>query len=133
MDYAFDFVKDNGITTEQGYPYVAHDQKCKQKTGDFKISGYDDCDEGDCDQLKDFIKKAPTAVAVDAEDWSFYQSGIFDDCGSDLDHGVLAVGYTDDYWIIKNSWGVAWGEKGFIRLAPGNTCGICDAASSTYI
>lgn len=57
-----------------------------------------------------FIAKAPTSVAVDAENWSFYSSGIFNDCGDSLDHGVLAVGYTDDYWIIKNSWGASWGE-----------------------
>ncbi|CAI5946607.1 unnamed protein product [Closterium sp. NIES-64] len=60
--------------------------------------------------------------------------GIFDgECGTDLDHGVLAVGYGTengtDYWIVKNSWGPRWGDHGFIRLvrnveAEEGQCGI---------
>jgi len=51
-----------------------------------------------------------------------------------LNHGVLAVGYSGtDYWIVKNSWGLSWGEDGYIRVKMGDTCGICEAASSTKV
>jgi hypothetical protein len=47
----------------------------------------------------------------------------------DLNHALLLVGQTNDYWTLKNSWGTQWGEQGFIRLAPGNTCGLCLSAT----
>ena len=68
-------------------------------------------------------------MGVDAEKWDTYESGIFSSCGTDQDHGVTLVGMTAKYWLIKNSWGFSWGEKGYIRLAKGNTCGICEMAS----
>ena len=72
-----------------------------------------------------------------------YASGIYaePECSVyDLNHGVAIVGYgyetgqnaTQDYYIIKNSFGVTWGEAGFMRLArnAGNMCGI--AAEPSY-
>ena len=50
-------------------------------------------------------------------------------CGTAIDHGVLVVGATDDYWKVKNSWGASWGENGYIRLARGNTCAVCSYPS----
>lgn len=66
------------------------------------------------------------------------------ECGTDLDHAVTAVGYgtTQDgtkYWIVKNSWGPGWGEKGYIRMQRGvdakeGLCGIAmDACYPTKL
>jgi len=65
-----------------------------------------------------------------------YSSGIFSSkaCGTNLDHCVAIVGYDSqngkNYWIVKNSWGVTWGEQGYIRIKrdTGKSPGICGIA-----
>ena len=67
------------------------------------------------------------AATVEAKEWQHYKKGvIFDDCSTKTNHAVLLVGMKDETWIVKNSWGSNWGENGYIRLASGNTCGICE-------
>lgn len=127
MDNAFKYVKKNGISLEDEYPYVAKDETCKKNSGDFKITGYTDIKT--CNDLANALTGRPISVAVDATNWSPYKSGIFNNCKTGLNHGVLLVGITDDWWVVKNSWGTTWGEKGFVRLARGNTCGLCNQAS----
>merc|ERR1712139_82452 len=76
-------------------------------------------------QLETFVAKGPVSVAIEADTRVFqlYTGGVLSDdaCGQKIDHAVLAVGYGEDngvkYWNVKNSWGAAWGEKGYIRLA----------------
>jgi len=139
MDSAFEYIIDNGITTEASYPYVSpKTSKCKSGTTKAAtIKSYTDVPAGDEDQLLAAVDKQPVSVAIEAdqEAFQFYSGGVLTAaCGSNLDHGVLAVGYgTDnnvDYWIIKNSWGASWGEAGYIRLERGiDQCGLADMAS----
>ncbi len=67
----------------------------------------------------------PLSVSVDATNWKFYSTGVFNNCIRNINHCVLLVGISNNVWKVKNSWGVTWGEQGYIRLAAGNTCGIC--------
>jgi len=125
MTYAFGYIRDRGITTEKEYPYEGRDlPECKKQGGAFKISGFVNVAKGNVEALKTSIVAQPTSVGVDAQNWTFYDHGIFDDCYDDLNHGVLVYGYDQNCWYVKNSWGEDWGEKGYIRLKMGNTCGI---------
>ena len=146
MDYAFQYIKANrGIDTEASYPYDAEDEPCHFKRRDVGATdvGYMDIPEGDEHALKEAVAiHGPVSIAIDASQSSFqfYHSGIYDDpnCSStQLDHGVLAVGYgTDpasgrDYWLVKNSWSESWGDEGYIKIArnEGNVCGVASSAS----
>jgi len=77
----------------------------------------------------------PVSVAIEADQLAFqlYHSGVIKrGCGTNLDHGVLAVGYGTedgtDYYLIKNSWGASWGDKGFVKIAAESSghgmCGV---------
>ena len=69
-------------------------------------------------ELIDLVVDRPVAISVSATQWEYYGSGIMT-CGplDPVNHAVLLVGYTPDYWIIKNSWGDNWGEDGYIRVS----------------
>ena len=136
MDNAFKYIIANGgIDTEQDYPYTAQDGTC-DKTKESKhvvsISSYNDVPQNNEQQLAAAVAKGPVSVAIEADQQSFqmYSSGVFSGpCGTNLDHGVLVVGYTDDYWIVKNSWGASWGDQGYIMMKRGvSSSGICGIA-----
>lgn len=60
-------------------------------------------------------------------------SGVYNglkDCSCEFDptnHALVAVGFTPDTFIIKNSWGASWGDKGYMTISRGlNTCRVSD-------
>uniref|UniRef100_A0A6C0BSP6 Peptidase C1A papain C-terminal domain-containing protein n=1 Tax=viral metagenome TaxID=1070528 RepID=A0A6C0BSP6_9ZZZZ len=141
MDSAFQYVIDNGLCLNITYPYEGEDEMCEKKDckSVVKINNYTDIVNNDEKVLKRAVYQQPVSVAIQANKRSFqlYRSGIYSDldCGTQLDHGVLLVGYgydlfhDMDYWIIKNSWGKTWGENGYIRIQrnvddPRGLCGV---------
>ena len=139
MTNAFDYVTENeGLCCDNEYPYIAKSQECMANDCDTipesKINGCIDITGGGEKGLRFAVAGQPVSVAIEADKsvFQFYKSGIFesDKCGDNLDHGVLVVGYTNDYWIVKNSWGPSWGENGYIRIKMGdNICGISNMPS----
>jgi len=138
MDYAYKWIIKNGICSEADYPYKGVDGTCKKGcVPAARITGFSDVKSGSEAELMKAVTGQPVAVAIEADQpaFQFYSGGIFSaTCGKNLDHGVLAVGYgtqsTQQYWIVKNSWGGSWGEGGYIRMIYGkNQCGIALAAS----
>ena len=142
MDNAFEYVIQHGICSNVSYPYNGVDNQCKNQscTKRVHIDTYYDVPPNNEKQLEKAVIKQPVSVAIQANLQSFqlYKRGIYSDpdCGDDLDHGVLVVGYGYDssydmkYWLVKNSWGKSWGENGYIRMAKdiNSTKGQCGIA-----
>lgn len=127
VDYAYKYIKDHGGIETTEYPYTGTKQTCLQNEGKFKISSIKNITS--CNDLAQSLTGRPIAVAIDAGNWTKYETGIFHNCGTRLNHFALLVGITNEYWKLKNNWGVTWGQKGYIRLSRGNTCGICNVAA----
>ncbi len=138
MTQAFEYVVAYGIETSAAYPYQAVDGVCKYNAqgASFVITDYTVIPEGNCNDLVTALQTQPIAIGVDAKNWQNYGGGILSRCGTELDHGVQLVGYfsvagdTSSYWTVKNSWASTWGQQGYIQLNAGNTCGLCNQAST---
>jgi cathepsin F/cysteine peptidase B len=131
MDNAFEWLqthKEGWIATEASYPYVSGDgnvPRCElPKKNGARIAGHENLPKNEAQMATWMSTNGPIAIAVDATSWQTYMGGIMTNCiSSQIDHGVLAVGFDNDhrppYWIIKNSWAASWGEDGYIRVEKG--------------
>ncbi|XP_060838954.1 cathepsin L-like isoform X3 [Rhopalosiphum padi] len=154
MTQAFEAIENlGGLETESDYPYEGHaDRKgCQLKKGEVKvsISKAVNVSTDEEDIAKFLVKHGPLSVGVNANAMQFYMGGVSHPihalCSSkSLDHGVAIVGYgvhrtkythkNLPYWLIKNSWGPGWGEKGYYLLYRGDgSCGVNQMVSSAII
>ena len=139
MEGAFKFIIENGQCALSSYPYTAKDGTCQKCSAVAHISSCSDVKPNDQISLKAAVAQQPVAIAIEADTRYFqsYSSGVLtsSSCGTNLDHGVLIVGYGtengQDYWTVKNSWGTSWGDKGYVKIARSsstNDAGICGIA-----
>jgi len=137
LPIAFSYVKAaGGIALRNTYPYVGRQTGCRvvseEKFGTIKGFVSPGMNEEDIKNM--LYSKGPLSAAINSKPLYFYRGGVYSPTEAEcnpygVNHGVVIVGYGTqdgvDYWIIKNSWGPNWGEKGFFRIRRGTgACGI---------
>merc|ERR1719465_296916 len=134
MDYAFSFAEGQAVPTEGSYAYTARDGTCKSSYTTAipagGVTGYTDVSSS-ASALKSALDGQPVSVAIQADQSVFqqYTGGVITSgCGSNLDHGVTAVGYDGNTIKVKNSWGSSWGVGGYVYMDV-SQCGITMSAS----
>ncbi|XP_068156973.1 cathepsin F isoform X1 [Drosophila tropicalis] len=153
MDNAYKAIQEiGGLEYESEYPYEAKKQQChfNKTLAHVQVSGFVDLPKNNETAMQEWlIANGPISIGINANAMQFYRGGVSHPwkvlCQkSNLDHGVLIVGYgvsdypnfhkTLPYWIVKNSWGPRWGEQGYYRVYRGdNTCGVSEMASSAIL
>ena len=129
---AYEYAIHNSIMTEEDYPYTGVQQDCAydEAKGVSQASSFINILPHDVNQLKMAVKLGPVATSISTNNkvFQFYKGGVIStsDCSkvdTTVDSAVTIVGYghddtlNQDYWLIKNSWGISWGEKGFARVS----------------
>jgi len=130
-----------GQNTERNYPYTSgrgqtgHCDKQKD-TGSVKVQSVHSVRRNDPNQLKAALNRNVVTVVVGAENPTFmhYNGGIINSgCNTRTDHAIAAVGYGSqggkEYYIVRNSWGTNWGEKGYAKIAITSGEGTCKIQS----
>jgi len=143
--HAFEYVASTpGISTEAQYPYLAVNGTCYYNSTMASVAvvgGSVNITVGDENELlKAVFLNGPVSIAYEVvSDFRDYKTGVYhsticNNTADDVNHAVLAVGFGHqdgmDYWIVKNSWGTAWGDNGFFKIQRGvNMCGISNCNS----
>jgi C1A family cysteine protease len=130
---AAEHLRKSGVPKEACYTYRAYNTECGLICNDslglyssYNIQNWVNIRAGsapDINVLKSMlVTLGPLSVSyVVYDDFYSYSSGIYSHVSGkySADHGVLLVGYDDreEYFIVKNSWGLTWGEEGYFRIA----------------
>jgi len=137
MEYVFEYTKNHPVDLETNYPFISNSIKstCPNKlwthvtVSDYKVLVIDE--NARAEQQIPYILHnfGPISIGIDSKNMNDYTGGVFtgDMCSNDIDHAVTIIGYTNDAWIIKNSWGPDWGVDGYLYLERGkNACGVAE-------
>ncbi|PRP89136.1 cathepsin L precursor [Planoprotostelium fungivorum] len=123
---AIEWVKNNGIVSDAEIPYTESDGQCHGSDRRWRPSGR--VHGSSEDDLLRMVGAGPVLIGLNADLLQTYSGGVIDDAGHDKsrNHAVIVTGWTTDCagrsdrcWILRNSWGEWWGEKGFFRVVMG--------------
>jgi len=143
---ALEYIKTNGLVLEETLSYKGQNLNCDTSILNnpvVKMSGYQSCKEP-CseDDIYQLLKQGPILIGVDGENSNFraYKGGIYNLACKTLNHAVILIGFGKDsetgkdYWLVRNSWGIDWGEDGLIRIERNvNNNNSCFVTQSGYL
>ena len=136
MDGALRYAQDHGVMLEVDYPYKGLTRDgCKANWAKetVRIHDFVDVPSMNPEQLARAVQVGPVAVALQGDSMVFmhYAGGILTDesCGKEVNHAALVVGYGSEngleYFLVKNSWGVTWGDEGYVKIGVQAGEGVC--------
>ncbi|XP_033734372.1 putative cysteine proteinase CG12163 isoform X2 [Pecten maximus] len=141
-----EIIRLGGLETEARYKYEGEDERCIFNRSDVKvtINSSVSISSDETEMAAWLAKNGPISIGINAFVMQFYMGGIshpwsFFCNPKELDHGVLIVGYGVDqngtpYWVVKNSWGPDWGEKGYYLVYRGSgVCGLNTMCTSSVV
>lgn len=136
---AFSYIIKNGIPYDNSYPYKGVQQSCNSSvTLNKVVTEVQRCYNCTKEQIKGLLSKGPLSVVIDGSEIQQYRSGVFEAACYEVNHAVIMAGASIDaqgngYYIVRNSWDVSWGEKGYIRVKSGSPARSCFLESSALL
>ena len=138
-DDCYTYSKHNGgrLAATKDYHYGPVDVKCEASSKPnamvaYKITGFENVRAGESANIA-ALASGSLAVAFQVTNYfQQYSKGIIKDttCSGRPNHAVTAVGYTENFVLVKNSWGTGWGDQGFVKFARNyDNCGLFDYSS----
>ncbi|KAI1707822.1 papain family cysteine protease domain-containing protein [Ditylenchus destructor] len=126
-------INSSGIVAEDVYPYTGHKGKCSSKHKPIiaKITTRNLVPSDEDQMAKALVAHGPLSIAVCGHPLHQYKRGVYKPKNQEeclISHGMDIVGFgtttirgidNEPYWIIRNSWGVDFGEDGYMRLYRG--------------
>lgn len=134
FEYSIDYHNESWYV----YGYENADKNCRAAEVDatdvqvINYSYYPYQDHYTGHHIQSEVANHPVGAAISIDILQDYDGGIisWNSCSQKLEHIVNIVGYTENAYIMRNSWADDWGEKGYFRLEKnldrrgGGTCGV---------
>lgn len=136
------YLQNTGVPDEACMPYISgatgKDIACNASCSDsrsrsLRIAGYTKPTRSlrNIDSVKEALQRGPLVTTLQVySDFIAYGGGVYKHTTGEVmgGHAISIVGYDDNKqaWIIRNSWGEEWGEKGFGYVSYEDLSGVAD-------